>query len=67
MVLVFKTDINKSLETKVRTILSSLKGIEKVNFDFEDCDNVLKILAKHNIGSDVEFLLNYKGFICQEF
>lgn len=66
MVFVFKTDISIDLETKVKTILSSLKAIDKVGFDFEDCDNILRIETKCNIASQVETLLNSKGFSCRE-
>ncbi|WP_412985821.1 hypothetical protein [Pontimicrobium sp. IMCC45349] len=66
MVFVFKTDISIGLETKVKTILSSLKTIDKVGFDFEDCDNILRIEAQKDIVSDIESLLISKGFLCKE-
>jgi hypothetical protein len=66
MILVFKTNINAHFETKVRAILSVLEPIDKIIFDFEDCDNVLKIVAQYNIVSEVETLLKSKGFSCRE-
>jgi len=66
MVLVFKTDLNESLEKIVRNNLSSFKEIENVDFDFEDCDKILRIVAKENIVSDIESLLLSKGFFCKE-
>lgn len=66
MVLVFKTNLNENLEKKVRNILSPLKEIDTVDFDFEDCDNVLRIVAKENVVSNVESLLLSKGIYCKE-
>lgn len=63
MILVFKTNINAHFETKIRAILSILEPIDKIIFDFEDCDNVL---AQYNIVSEVETLLKSKGFRCRE-
>lgn len=66
MVLIFKTDINEVSEENVRNILFSLKEINKIGFDFEDCDNILKVIANKNIVMDIETLLISEGFFCKE-
>ena len=66
IVLVFKTDINTDLEQDVRTILSQLEAITKVDFDFEDCDNILRIEAERHITTQVEFALNLNDYTCEE-
>ncbi|WP_372745902.1 hypothetical protein [Lutibacter sp.] len=66
MVLVFKTNIFSQLEIHVKAILDSFTQITSVNFDFEDCDKILRIEATEDITSDIELLLNSKGFYCKE-
>ncbi|WP_111707116.1 hypothetical protein [Lutibacter citreus] len=66
MILVFKTNIFLQLEIHVRAILDSLKMINNVDFDFEDCDNILRVEVSKNISSEIETLLNSKGFSCEE-
>ncbi|WP_372793606.1 hypothetical protein [Lutibacter sp.] len=66
MIIVFKTNIFSQLETHVRAMLDSFKQISTVDFDFEDCDKILRIEATEDLTSDIEFLLNSKGFYCKE-
>lgn len=66
MILVFKTDLNKSLEQIIRSILSSFKEINQIDFDFEDCDNILRIVANKDITKNIESILNSEGFLCKE-
>lgn len=47
-------------------MLDSFKQIITVDFDFEDVDNILRIEASQNITSEVEFLINSNGFLCEE-
>jgi len=65
MVLVFKTTIFPQLEFHVKAILDSFKQILTVDFDFEDCDKILRIEASEDLTSDIELLLNSKGFYCK--
>lgn len=65
MILVFKTNIFNEFEIHVRSILDGFKNITHIDFDFEDCDNILRIEASKDITSDIEILLNSKGFHCK--
>lgn len=58
MILVFKTNINQIFENNARKILSVIKEIDKIDFDFEDCDNILRIESNNDIISEVETLLD---------
>lgn len=66
MVLVFKTNTFSQLEFHVKELLSSLKNISTIDFDFEDCDKVLRVEATEDLTSEIELLLNSKGFYCKE-
>lgn len=65
-ILVFKTNIRKQQKTSIINLLSTFKDIIKIDFDFEDRDNIMRIEAVHNISPQIEFLLNVEGFECQE-
>ncbi|WP_175454717.1 hypothetical protein [Lutibacter oricola] len=54
------------MEIHVRAILDSFHIINAVDFDFEDCDNILRVEASNNISPEIEALLNSKGFECKE-
>ena len=66
MILVFKTNIFQQMEIHVRALLDSFNMIHAVDFDFEDCDNILRVEASKNITSEIEQTLNSKGFWCEE-
>ncbi|REE83677.1 hypothetical protein BX611_0971 [Lutibacter oceani] len=66
MILVFKTNIFKQLEFHVKALLYSLKNISTIDFDFEDCDKILRVEATEDLSSEIELLLNSKGFYCKE-
>lgn len=66
MVLVFKTSIFSQLEIHVRAILDTFKQISSIDFDFEDVDKILRIESSEDLTSDIELLLNSKGFYCEE-
>ncbi len=66
-VLVFKTSVSKREEVnKVRTLLKPIPAINKWNFDLEDCDNILRIVADRLSPRLVESVLQTAGFDCQE-
>ena len=45
-VLVFKTNVtSKSKVSRVGSLLTSFPNIQQWNFDLEDCDNILRIVA----------------------
>ena len=66
-VLVFKTDVtNKRKVSKVRTLLTVFPGIQQWNFDLEDCDNILRIVANDLSPRYVETALKKAGIGCEE-
>jgi len=66
MITVFKTDISQEQEYRVRQFLDLFKEILKIDFDFEVCDNILRIETIANITSHVEIVLNSNGYLCKE-
>ena len=66
MVLVFKTSLEETQEQKVREILSEFDEINKISFDFEDCDKILKIESENDITTKVELLLNRHNIFCED-
>lgn len=65
-ILVFKTNVtSKKKVSKVRPLLTSFPNIHQWNFDLDDCDKVLRIVAKEMVPGSVETLLQAAGFDCQ--
>ena len=65
MVEVFKTNINTKKKAKqVITFLKELFPVAKINFDLEDCDNILRIETVDASIDDklVIELLNQNGY-----
>lgn len=65
-ILVFKTNIRKQQKTTIINLLSTFNDIIKIDFDFEDVDNIMRVEALHNISPQIQFLMNVEGFECQE-
>jgi hypothetical protein len=66
-ILVFKTDVSsKKKVSKVSALLTSFPAIQQWNFDLDDCDKVLRIVATDLRPGSVESLLHTAGFNCQE-
>jgi hypothetical protein len=66
-VLVFKTSVSKRTHiNKVRTLLKRIDAIDEWNFDLEDCDNILRIVADDISPRRIESVLQTAGFECQE-
>lgn len=66
-VLVFKTSVSKRTQvTKVKTLLKRIPTINKWNFDLEDCDHILRIVADDLSPRQIESVLQRAGFDCQE-
>tara|TARA_R100001369_G_scaffold21491_1_gene39057 strand:+ start:13968 stop:14201 length:234 start_codon:yes stop_codon:yes gene_type:complete len=66
MITIFKTNINEEQESSVRQFLNLFKEIVKVDFDFEDSDNILRIETVRDIAKQVEVVLNSNGYCCKE-
>jgi len=56
-ILVFKTDLNISQKPLVKKILDSFKEVTKIDFNFENCDNILRIVSLKNLTIDIELLM----------
>ena len=66
-VLVFRTDVTDINEVgKVNNLLTSVSTIHEWNFDLEDCDNILRIVAMGLSPREVELLLQGAGIGCEE-
>ncbi|MGV6846376.1 MAG: hypothetical protein ACWA42_09665 [Lutibacter sp.] len=66
MILVFKTNIFKELEYHVRSLLETISAIQTVDFDFEDCDRILRIEVSKDLTHKIKQLLNSNGFLVKE-
>jgi len=66
MILVFKTNLRDKDKKKIVQLLSCLDEIKQINFDLEDCDNILRIESETNIASKIENLLLINNFYCLE-
>ena len=66
-ILVFKTNVtSKRKVSKVKSLLTSVAAIKQWNFDLEDCDNILRIVASGLSPQYIESLLQKAGIHCQE-
>jgi hypothetical protein len=66
-VLVFKTSVQDSNNVQtVRAALDALTGVQKWNFDLQDADNILRVVANDLSPRKVELVLHYAGFACEE-
>lgn len=66
MVLVFKTNIQVAQEKKVRALLAEFPEITRVDFDFEDCDNVLRVESQSDLIHEITKELKSDGLYCKE-
>jgi len=67
MIHVFKTSVkNRTQIKKLKPVLDSNFQDIKWNFDLEDCDKILRIESKKNIGKKVINLLKRYHFDCIE-
>ncbi|HPF96031.1 MAG TPA: hypothetical protein PLZ00_01320 [Mangrovimonas sp.] len=63
---IFKTDITKrSSAKKIEQLLLNHFPDSKINFDLEDCDNILRIETKSIVVQQIEQLVNNQGHYCQ--
>ncbi|GAB3937293.1 hypothetical protein [Mucilaginibacter myungsuensis] len=66
-VLIFKTSVQETKQVnKVRTLLTRMPAIQNFNFDLEDCDNILRIVANGLSPRQVEATLQKAGIGCEE-
>ena len=65
-VYVFKTSVPRGKFKQVAPILNQGESISKWNFDFSDCDNILRIESEQNISGYVCQFLHKFGYSCEE-
>ena len=66
MILLFKTNLHPKDEPGIRSLLKTFDSIQKVSFDFEDCDKVLRIESLKDLKTDLIKTLQIQGFSCTE-
>ncbi|MGR7814283.1 hypothetical protein [Lacinutrix undariae] len=66
MILVFKTNLRHNDQKKIVKLLSSLDQIKEISFDFEDCDNILRIVSNKDVSSAIRNMLFINGFYSRE-
>ena len=67
MVYVFKTSVKyKKQIKKVAQELNKMKEIQEWNFDLEDCDKILRIVARNLNSVLICNLLHSLGIYCEE-
>ncbi len=66
-VLIFSTSVKEPRQvSKVTTLLTRVPAIKQWNFDLEDCDNILRIVATGLKPQTIEALLQKEGIYCRE-
>jgi hypothetical protein len=66
-VLVFVTSVSEPEQvSKVSPLLTSVRAIEDWNFDLEDCDRILRVVANGISPRYIEILMQNAGFNCME-
>ena len=66
-ILIFTTSVEKPEQVNaVKPLLKSVPAISQWNFDLEDCDNILRIVANNVSPRFIESLLQTAGFTCRE-
>ncbi|RCH55043.1 hypothetical protein DJ568_11270 [Mucilaginibacter hurinus] len=66
-VLVFATDVTSAGQVgMVKEVLTPLSAIKDWNFDLEDCDNILRVVASGVAPGYIESLLLAVGLNCRE-
>ncbi|WP_259070035.1 hypothetical protein HDF24_24670 [Mucilaginibacter sp. X4EP1] len=66
-ILIFTTSVEKPEEVNaVKPLFKSVPAISQWNFDLEDCDNILRIVADNISPRFIESLLHTAGFNCRE-
>lgn len=66
-VLVFSTSVKEPRQvSKVTTLLTKVPAIAQWNFDLDDCDNILRVVATGLSPQYIETLLQKAGIHCQE-
>lgn len=65
-ILIFKTNVNaKEHVQRVEAVLQSISVVKRWNFDLEDCDRILRIVASNLQPALIETLLRKESIFCE--
>lgn len=65
MIEVFKTNVQATEQAEeLVSLLQQIFPGNKINFDLDDCDKVLRIEGKNFISCNVMNILKERGFMC---
>jgi hypothetical protein len=65
MIEVFKTNVETTTDAdSILDMLSGLFPASKINFDLQDCDNILRVEGKDFSSDKIVTLLKENGFHC---
>jgi uncharacterized protein YtpQ (UPF0354 family) len=65
-VFVFKTSIQSHEFETIKPILNTVLQHANWNFDFDDCDNILRVVDETNISKTITNCLHQLNHICIE-
>ena len=66
-ILIFTTSVTAPEQvSRVQPLLTRIPTIEDWNFDLDDCDNILRVVAQDVSPRYIEALLQEAGFDCVE-
>ena len=65
MVEVFRTNVRRKRQAKtVMDILSKQFPLFRINFDLEDCDNILRVEGENICPESIAGLVTESGYVC---
>ncbi|PTQ93135.1 hypothetical protein C8P68_1097 [Mucilaginibacter yixingensis] len=66
-ILIFKTSVTQPRQVnRVQTLLTAMPNVADWNFDLEDCDNILRVVAADLSPRQIESTLRKAGIGCEE-
>lgn len=66
MVQIFKTNVTTTKEAKLLSVILSKENPEyKINFDLDDCDNILRVENLEIVNDDIITCLQKLGYTCE--
>ena len=68
MIRIFKTNVINSTDVNhlLENVLQQKYPHFKINFDLEDCDNILRIEGTDYESNEIIALMDTNGFLCEE-
>lgn len=67
MIFIFRTSVKLKEEiSDISNHIDQIDGILEWNFDLEDCDNILRIVANRDVVNEVCKKLNFLNYVCED-